>query len=75
MIKSTNRLLASLPDADYQRFAPQLSVSRLTFRTALVKQAEPVTHVYFPNSATCSLIKKMRNGKTVESELLGRPAR
>lgn len=71
MIKSTNRLLASLPDADYQRIAPHLSVSRLTFRRTLVKEAEPVTHVYFPNSATCCLIKKMRNGQTVEIATVG----
>lgn len=68
---SSNRLLASLDDVDYQRIHPHLRTLRLPFRTVLVKEEQSVSDVLFPTSATCSAIKTMRNGQTTEVATIG----
>lgn len=71
LTQSSNRLLASLRDVDYERIYPHLRTVRLPFRTVVLKDGHPVSDVLFPTSATCSMIKTMRNGETTEIATIG----
>ena len=68
---NANKLLESLPDGDYQRLAPHLKTVQLSFKRVLLKETQHLSHVFFPDSATCCLIKTMRNGQTAEVATVG----
>lgn len=66
-----NRLLAALPDEEYQRLTPYLEFISLPVHKVLYEPGEPITHVYFPYQAIVSLVYTMANGSTVEVGLVG----
>ncbi len=70
-IHTGNKLLESLPDVEYQRLAPYLKTVPLTFRKVILKENHPISHVLFPDSATCCLIKTLRNGDIAEMAAVG----
>jgi len=51
-----NQLLASLPDADWQRWKPQLERVDLPLGQVLHASGAKRTFVYFPTSAIVSLL-------------------
>jgi len=66
-----NRLLASLTDADYQRFRSHLKTIPIRTRQVLYKVGEPIRVVYFPNGGVASITTILRNGATVEAATVG----
>jgi hypothetical protein len=46
--KAVNRLLAALPDAEYQRLLPHLNHVSLPLRQVVHEVGEPIEYVYFP---------------------------
>lgn len=50
-----NRLLAALPDEDFQRILPHLKTVPLTAKQVLLKRGDPIRHVFFPNGGMCSV--------------------
>lgn len=69
--QAQNRILASLPEADYQRLLPRLEFVNLPHGKVLHETGETVKYVYFPHYAMISLVTEMTDGKIVEVGLVG----
>jgi CRP-like cAMP-binding protein len=67
-----NRLLASLPAADYARILPSLSVVPLKLKVVLHKPGDPIGEVYFPGGGFCSMLTVLEDGGMVEIATIGR---
>lgn len=66
-----NRLLAALPDKDFQRVRPHLTTVPLAVKDTLLKRRAPIRYVYFPNGGVCSVTAMMKNGNAVEVATVG----
>ncbi len=66
-----NRLLAALPDAEYQHLVPHLERVPLPLKQVLHKAGESIEYVYFPHRAIVSLISTAEEGSMVEVGLVG----
>jgi CRP-like cAMP-binding protein len=67
-----NQLLASLPDAEWQRWKPQLELVRMPLGKVLSEPGEQQTHLHFPTSGIVSLLYLLDNGATAEIAVVGR---
>jgi CRP-like cAMP-binding protein len=67
----TNRLLAALPDADWQRIEPHLKPVQLSLGDAVYESGARLDHVYFPTTAIVSLLYVMANGASAEIAIVG----
>jgi CRP-like cAMP-binding protein len=66
-----NRLLAALPDAEYQHLIPHLERVALSFKQVLYNVGEPIEYVYFPHRGIVSALSTMQDGSMVEVGLVG----
>jgi CRP-like cAMP-binding protein len=66
-----NRILSALPAEEFQRIAPHLIETPLTFKLSLSKADQPITHVCFPDVGVCSLMSVMETGATAEVGTVG----
>jgi CRP-like cAMP-binding protein len=69
--KAVNRLLAALPDAEYQRLIPHLEHVSLSLKQVLYEVGEPIEYVYFPHQSIVSALSTMEDGSMVEVGLVG----
>jgi CRP-like cAMP-binding protein len=69
--QAVNRLLAALPDAEYQRLIPHLEQVPLSFKQVLHDVGEPIEYVYFPHQSIVSALSTMEDGSMVEVGLMG----
>jgi CRP-like cAMP-binding protein len=63
--------LNALPPAEYERISAYLEPVELMFGEVLYRSAEPITHVYFPNRGTVSVVCHFEDGKSVEAGMVG----
>jgi CRP-like cAMP-binding protein len=68
----TNQLLAALPDAEWQRWRPQLELVDLPLGKVLYESGGTLTHVVFPTNAIVSLLYVMQDGASAEIAVVGR---
>lgn len=66
-----NQLLAALPEAEWQRWQPQLELVDLPLGKVLYESGGQLTHVYFPTTAIVSLLYVMENGASAEIAVVG----
>ena len=66
-----NRLLASLPPADYKRLRPHLRTIPATAKHVFHPLNEPVRDVFFPNGGVASVTTVMKDGTMVEIATVG----
>ncbi len=66
-----NRLLAVLPESDFQRISPYLIEVSLSLGQILHEPQEKIETVYFPTKAMISLVSIMEDGSTVEVGIVG----
>jgi CRP-like cAMP-binding protein len=66
-----NHLLAALPDADWQRWQPQLEWVPLPLGQVLYESGCTMSHVYFPTDAIVSLLYVMADGASAEIAVVG----
>ena len=66
-----NRLLAALPEADYQRLLPHLESVALPLGWAVYESGGRMGHVYFPTDGIVSLLYVMESGESAEIALTG----
>jgi len=71
LLRPKNRLLAALPDDDFQRLLPDLKTVPLTATTTLLKRGAPIRYVYFPNGGVCSVTAMTMDGAAVEVATVG----
>ena len=67
----SNRLLAALPDAAWQRWRPLLEPVELPLGEVLYESGGTLSHVYFPTTAIVSLLYVMESGVSAEIAVVG----
>jgi CRP-like cAMP-binding protein len=67
----TNDLLASLPEAEWARWEPQLEKVELKLGQVLYESGTTMYHVYFPTNAIVSLLYVMEDGSSAEIAVVG----
>ncbi|MBW8468463.1 MAG: Crp/Fnr family transcriptional regulator [Thiobacillus sp.] len=66
-----NKLLACLPDAEWQRWEPQLELVDLPLGKVLYESGAQRTYVYFPTSSIVSLLYALDDGSSAEIAVVG----
>jgi CRP-like cAMP-binding protein len=66
-----NRLLASLPDSEFEHVQPYLEAVRLRQRANIYEPGDPVDYVYFPLSGVLSSLIVLEDGAEVEVSTSG----
>src|ERR1044071_2787952 len=66
-----NRLLAALPNDEYQRLLPQLANVSFALGEVVYEFGGQLDYVYFPTTAIFSLLYTMENGSSAEMGLTG----
>ncbi len=69
--RPTNRLLASLPRADFDRISPWLEPVELALGQSLHEPGTRHEHFYFPGTSIVSLVGVLHNGDATELSLVG----
>src|SRR5256885_1602859 len=69
---SDNRLLASLPVAEYEQLAPHLEPVSLALSDILFRPDDRLRDVYFPTNSIVSLLTDLEDGTGMEVGLVGR---
>lgn len=69
--KPINRLLAALPQEDYQRLCPHLEAVELPQHKILYHAGEHYQYAYFPSHSIVSTVAIMENGSTTEIGVIG----
>lgn len=68
----TNRMLLALPPASLERLRPDLEPVELPRGQVIGRQGRPVEYLHFISRGLVSLVKTMRDGRTVEIGTIGR---
>jgi CRP-like cAMP-binding protein len=66
-----NELLAALPEAEWQRWLPQLEWTDLALGQVIYESGRELSHVYFPTTAIVSLLYVMEDGASAEIAVVG----
>ena len=66
--KPANRLLAALPDKEYERLLPKLEEISLTYAETIYEPGDIIRRVYFPNSGIVSLLSTVEERSPWKSE-------
>src|SRR3984885_7147883 len=66
-----NLLLAALPDAERERWLPQLEAVDMPLGQVLYESGSRLSHVYFPTTSIISLLYVMENGASAEIAVVG----
>jgi len=64
-------LLAALPEAEWQRWLPELEWVQMPLGEVLYESGVTLSHVYFPTTAIVSLLYVMENGASAEIAVVG----
>jgi hypothetical protein len=67
-----NRLLATLPPADFDMLAPELQRVALDQDAVLSRPGDQIENVFFPHSGAISLMIDMADGQTVSTAVVAR---
>lgn len=68
---TSNKILNALSRAEYECLATDLEFVRLAKGAVLYQPDEPITHVYFPNHGTVSIVSTFEDGGTIEVGMVG----
>jgi CRP-like cAMP-binding protein len=68
----SNELLAALPDAEWERWLPDLEPVELPLGKVLYEAGARLNHVYFPITAIVSLLYVMEDGASAEIAVVGK---
>ncbi len=66
-----NRLLAALPREEYEHLLPHLGPVSFKFGEVVYESGVQMEHIYFPTTATVSLLYRMENGASAEMGMAG----
>jgi CRP-like cAMP-binding protein len=69
--KTSNRILNALTRPEYDCLSPHLDPVNLSTGEVLYHPEQPITHVYFPNRGTVSLVSMFEDGASVEVGMVG----
>jgi len=71
-VQHLNRLLASLPAADFELLRPHLKPFEMVQGDLLFDAGDTVNWVYFPHSGVISLVVGLGDGQMIEAAMVGR---
>jgi CRP-like cAMP-binding protein len=71
-VQHPNRLLASLPPADFELLRPHLKPFDLIHEDLLFDAGDAIEWVYFPHSGVISLVVDLADGQRIEAAMVGR---
>ena len=66
-----NDLLAALPQAEWERWLPQLELVQMPLGKVLYESGSKMSHVYFPTTSIVSLLYVMEDGASAEIAVVG----
>lgn len=66
-----NRILNALTRPEYDRLTTHLEPVRMSAGEVLCRPEQPITHVYFPERGTVSLVSTFEDGGSVEVGMVG----
>ncbi|HWW07015.1 Crp/Fnr family transcriptional regulator [Collimonas sp.] len=66
-----NHLLAALPEAEWQRWLPQLEAIEMPLGQVLYESGSTLNYVYFPTTSIVSLLYLLENGASAEIAVVG----
>jgi len=69
--RSTNYLLAALPEPEWQRWLPELESIDMPLGQVLYESGTTLSHVYFPTTSVVSLLYVMEDGASAEIAVVG----
>lgn len=69
---SSNRLIASLKQPEWERWEPHFERVELAQRQELFGPDEPLKYLWFPENGVCSLVVESSDGGSVEVAIAGR---
>ncbi len=69
--QTTNRILNALTRSEFESLSPYLDPINLSPGEILCRPDQPVTHVYFPNRGTVSVVSTFEDGTSVEVGMVG----
>jgi CRP-like cAMP-binding protein len=69
---SGNRLLARLPNSDYEALLPHLQQVPLAHKQILYEAETPIEYAYFPTAGVLSAVTVMNDGNMIEVATVGR---
>ena len=69
--RPANKILAALPDGEYQRLRPKLREVHFKIGVILYRPDEPIDFVYFINRGIISWLAALEEGNTVEAGVIG----
>jgi CRP-like cAMP-binding protein len=69
--RRANRLLATLPEADWRRLCPHLESAEMPLGQVLYEAGRTPNHVYFPTTSIVSLLYVTKNGASDEIAVVG----
>lgn len=72
MQRSPNRLLQTLPPAEFEALRPHLEFVELVRQAVLVEAGGRMTHVYLPLAGVISMIVRLSEGQAIEVAMIGR---
>ena len=64
-------MLAALPEAEWQRWLPELQSVDMPLGQVLYESGTTLSHVYFPTTSIVSLLYVMENGSSAEIAVVG----
>lgn len=68
---TANKILNALSSSEYERLSVDLEPVNLSVGEVLCHPEQPITHVYFPNCGTVSLVSTFEDGGSVEVGMVG----
>lgn len=71
VVKSSNRLLAALPQGEWERWEAELELIDLKLGQVLYESGGRMQYVYFPVDAIVSLLFVLENGSSAEIAVVG----
>jgi len=69
--RRNNHLLAALPEAEWQRWLPELESIDMPLGQVLYESGSTLSHVYFPITSIVSLLYVMEDGASAEIAVVG----
>jgi CRP-like cAMP-binding protein len=66
-----NRLIAALPESEWQRWQPLLEWVAMPLGQVMYESGRTLSHVYFPTTAIVSLLYVMEDGASAEIAVVG----
>jgi CRP-like cAMP-binding protein len=66
-----NRLLAALPEQEYERLLPRLETVPTGLKETLLEPGRPIPYVYFPRCGVFSVLITMEDGHAIEVGTVG----